>query len=79
MDDLNIMTSENAYELSLLALKQLMEVSPDTKFSIVKPDIDALMGDYAGITFEQVFADALNTQPGIKKSRTKQGACPQKY
>lgn len=68
MDDLNIMTSENAYELSLLALKQLMEVSPDTKFSIVKPDIDALMGDYAGITFEQVFADALNTQPGIKKA-----------
>lgn len=68
MDDLNIMSAENSYDLSLLALKQLMEMSPDTNFSIVKPDINALMGSYAAVSYEDVFQQALRTQPGIKQA-----------
>lgn len=68
MDDLNIMSAENAYDISLLSLKQLMELSPDTNFNIIKPDINAVMSEYAAISYESVFQKALHTQPNIKQA-----------
>src|SRR5690606_10943622 len=53
-DELNIMTSENAYQLSLLNLKQLMEMSPDTVFTLVKPNIAEVMAEYAITSFDDV-------------------------
>ncbi len=67
-DELNIMSSENAYELSMLNLKQLMEMSPDTTFELVKPDIAEIMSDYAVLSFEEVFSQALGTQPTIEQA-----------
>ena len=68
MDDLNIMSAENAYDISLLSLKQLMELSPDTNFNIIKPDINAVMSEYAALSYESVFQKALHTQPNIKQA-----------
>ena len=68
VDDLNSMTAENSYELSLLALKQLMEKSPNSDIAIVKPDIHALVASYAGLSFDEVFQKALVTQPNIKQA-----------
>lgn len=64
-DELSIMTSENAYELSLLNLKQLMEMSPDTVFALEKPNIAEIMAEYAILSFDDVFQKALVTQPAI--------------
>lgn len=67
-DELNIMSSENAYELSLLNLKQLMELSPDTTFSLEKPSIADIMAEYAITSFDDVFKKALLTQPVIEQA-----------
>lgn len=67
-DELNIMSSQNAYDLSLLALKQLMEMPPDTQITLVKPDIAGLMAEYAGISYEEVFEQALLTQPAVEQA-----------
>ncbi|MFD1769048.1 TolC family protein [Sphingobacterium suaedae] len=67
-DELNIMTSENAYQLSMLNLKQLMEMSPDTVFTLIKPNIADVMAEYAVTSFDDVFSQALITQPGIEQA-----------
>lgn len=67
-DELNVMSSENAYELSLLNLKQLMELSPDTTFSLEKPSIADIMAEYAVTSFDDVFKRALMTQPDIEQA-----------
>ena len=67
-DELNIMTSENAYQLSMLNLKQLMEMSPDTTIILVKPDVAEVMSAYAVLSFEEVFSQALGTQPIIEQA-----------
>ncbi|PRD48587.1 TolC family protein [Sphingobacterium haloxyli] len=67
-DELNIMSSENAYELSLLNLKQLMELSPDTTFGLEKPSIADIMAEYAVTSFDDVFRKALLSQPAIEQA-----------
>lgn len=67
-DELNIMSSENAYELSLLNLKQLMELSPDTTFHLEKPELADVMAEYAVTSFDDVFEKALLTQPAIEQA-----------
>ena len=67
-DDLNIMSSENAYQLSLLNLKQLMELSPDTVFTLEKPSIAEIMAEYTVTSFDEVFTKALVTQPAIEQA-----------
>jgi len=67
-DELNIMTSENAYDLSMLNLKQLMELPPDTSISLIKPDIAEVMSAYAILSFEEVYSQALGTQPVIEQA-----------
>src|SRR5690606_21478120 len=62
-DELNIMSSENAYELSLLNLKQLMELSPDTMFTLKKPSIADIMAKYGISSFDDECIKALLTQP----------------
>src|SRR5690606_35043204 len=67
-DELNTMSSENAYELSMLNLKQLMELSPDTTFSLEKPSIADIMAEYAITSFDDVFKKALLAQPDIEQA-----------
>lgn len=67
-DELNSMVSENAYALSLLNLKQLMELSPDTTFDLEKPDISDVVAKYALVTYEDIFNQALRTQPAIEQA-----------
>lgn len=67
-DELNTMSSENAYELSMLNLKQLMELSPDTTFSLEKPSIAEIMAEYAITSFDDVFKKALLEQPAIEQA-----------
>ena len=67
-DELNSMSSENAYELSMLNLKQLMELSPDTSFTLAKPKLEEIMSEYMMHSFSEVFNKALQTQPAIAQA-----------
>ena len=67
-DELNSMSSENAYELSMLNLKQLMELSPDTSFTLAKPKLEEIMSEYVMHSFSEVFNKALQTQPAIAQA-----------
>lgn len=67
-DELNVMTSDNAYELSILALKQLMEMRPDTIIELIKPDVDVLMAEYVAMPFEDVYHKSLAVQPDIEQA-----------
>ncbi len=66
-DDQAIIQAKNAIELNYLNLKQLLEVDPNTEISIEKPQVvvpsDAQPGT---VTFREVYASALSTQPEIK-------------
>jgi len=68
VDELNIMSAQNAHELSLLALKQLMEMPADAEITLAKPDIADLMGEYAAVSQEEIFGKALASRPEIEQA-----------
>ncbi len=67
-DELNLQTNSNAYELSILTLKQLMEINPQDELRIIVPAADQINtvpeieGPYA------IFQKALSFQPEIKQA-----------
>lgn len=68
-DELNLVNARNAYESSLLALKQLMELPPQTDLQLVKPKVEAInhvLGQYAAI---DVFEKAKSFNPELKKAQ----------
>lgn len=68
-DELNVMTSQNAYELALLALKQLMEMSPDTVITLENPNVDDFLSDGVPSKYQDIYQQALKTQPDIAIAR----------
>lgn len=77
-DELNLVNARNAYESSLLALKQLMEMSPQSDLQLVKPEVEAMeyiLGQYAAA---DVFEKAKSFNPELKKAQIdKQAALKQ--
>jgi len=67
-DDLNAMSAQNAHELSLLALKQLMEMPADAEIELAKPNIEGTMGAYAAVSYEETFRQALSARPEIEQA-----------
>lgn len=67
-DDLSVTSAENAYQLSILDLKQLMEMDPATEIVLVKPelpDVEDLVTSYKA---EGVFQEAIKSYPDIKQA-----------
>ncbi|MDA9555100.1 TolC family protein [Pelobium sp.] len=65
-NELNLTNAENAYELSLLNLKQLMEIDPQRNIEIVIPAVDninQLETNYSGY---DVYSKAVQNYPDIK-------------
>lgn len=65
-DELNVTSARNAYELSILNLKQLMEMDPAENIVLEKPNIERI--ENTAITYDagEVFATALAVQPDIQ-------------
>ncbi|AIM36549.1 TolC family protein [Sphingobacterium sp. SG20118] len=77
-DQLNLVNAKNAYESSLLALKQLMELSPQTDLQLVKPQVEAIDQVLEQYTAETVFDKAKSFNPELKKAQLdKQAALKQ--
>lgn len=65
-DQLNITTSRNDYELSILNLKQLMEIDSEKEIVLESPnveDVEALVANYSAVG---VYDKALNFFPEIR-------------
>src|SRR5690606_31671107 len=65
-DELNVTSAENAFELSMLNLKQLMEMDPSEDIALEKPpvaDVEQIGTPYAAA---EVYQQALKAQPDIE-------------
>src|SRR5690606_6475920 len=68
-DELNVTSAKNAYALSLLTLKQLMEMDPGREIALetpALPAVDSLVSSYAA---EEVFSRAIRQFPEIEQAR----------
>ncbi len=65
-DELNVTSARNAYELSMLNLKQLMEMDPAEDIMLEKPDIE--LEEQTAVIYDpsEIFATALEAQPDIQ-------------
>lgn len=68
LDNQNIITAENNITIALLGLKQLLRLDPDVVMQVQAPEnIDVLL-DPDALTFEEVYASALKSQPSVQAS-----------
>ena len=70
--ELNLTTAQNQYDLSILVLKQYMEMDPTTNITVEKPDISKL-GDVKTIyDASEVIKTALTVNPDVKLAELQQ-------
>jgi len=67
-DELNQVNLKNSYELSLLTLKQLMEMSPQNEISLVRPSVENVIINQENKSAIEIFNTALTRQPDIQKA-----------
>lgn len=65
-DELSVTSARNAYELSMLNLKQLMEMDPAEDIVLEKPDIEQLENTTVAYDAGELFAKAVTVQPDIR-------------
>lgn len=65
-DELSVTSARNAYELSMLNLKQLMEMDPAEDIMLEKPDIELVENTTVAYDAGELFATAVAVQPDIR-------------
>lgn len=65
-DELNITTAQNAYELSMLNLKQLMEWDPATSMDLVRPSVESVRLHASRMDAPEIVDRAIADYPEIK-------------
>ncbi|MBK1439149.1 TolC family protein [Parapedobacter sp. ISTM3] len=68
-DELNVTTAQNAFELSMLNLKQLMEMDPSVEITLENPalpDVNAVESNYLA---NEVYRQAVSTFPDIRQAQ----------
>lgn len=68
-DELNVTTAQNAYDLALLDLKQLMELDPAVEIELVKPQLDDFENTTRIYSAAQVFEEAAAIYPDLRVAR----------
>ncbi|HWB64058.1 MAG TPA: TolC family protein [Chitinophagales bacterium] len=68
-DDATIVNAKGSYELAVLALKQLLQLTDDQPFDVIVPQVNAdNLESIAGLSPVSVYSTAVNTQPSIKSA-----------
>lgn len=65
-DELNVTSAQNAFELSILNLKQLMEMNPAEQITLEKPTIESVEAIPVLHNANDVYQQAIALQPDIK-------------
>jgi outer membrane protein len=73
----NITTAENQTDLAILALKQYMEMKPETQITIEKPDISKLTDIKTYYDPQEVLSTALTVNPDVKLAEVQAKAAEQ--
>lgn len=63
----NVTTADNNYQISLLTLRQLMNLDSISNFTIVRPEINVQDNQLLQNNIQSVYEDGLKTQPSIKR------------
>src|SRR5690606_1460603 len=66
---LNVTTAQNAYDLALLDLKQLVELDPAVEIQLVKPQVDDFENTAHIYSAAQVFEEAAAIYPDLRVAR----------
>lgn len=75
--ELNYTNAENALELSLLTLKQYMEMTPQTDITVEKPDISKLTDIKTLYNAEEVLKTAMAVNPDVLLAEQREKATQQ--
>lgn len=67
-DEVNVVSSENNYQLSMLSLKQLMNFDSVTNFSVARPEISMPENAQLETNISAIYENGLKNQPSIKSS-----------
>lgn len=67
-NEVQVINAENAYNLSILQLKQALQISASDPFEIVVPDIELEVLPLAGLTAEDIYDIAIGKMPNIKSA-----------
>jgi outer membrane protein len=75
--ELGLVNAQNQLELSILILKQYMEIPPTTQITVEKPDISKLTDVNTTFDAQSVLATALNVNPDVKLAEAQQAVSAQ--
>lgn len=65
-DELNVTTAQNAYEMSILNLKQLMEMDPLQHIQLERPNVEGIRLEINRMSAADIFGEAVEIYPEIK-------------
>lgn len=68
-DELNVTTAQNAYDLAILDLKQLMELHPAVEIQLIKPNVTEFEQTTAAYSAAQVYEEASAIYPDLRVAR----------
>jgi len=67
-NEVQVINAENAYNLSILQLKQALQIPAGDPFEILVPDIELEVLPLAGLTVNDIYDIATGTMPNIKSA-----------
>lgn len=75
--ELNLTTAQNQLDLSVLVLKQYMEMDPSTKIDVERPDISKITDVQTLFVPGDILSTALNVNPDVKLAEAQEAVSKQ--
>ena len=67
-EDVNVIISDNNYQIAMLTLKQLLNLDTLNNFNISRPNVDILNNELATLSVQNIYELALKNQHSIKSA-----------
>ncbi len=67
-EDVNVIISDNNYQIAMLTLKQLLNLDTLNNFNISRPNVDILNNELASLSVQNIYELALKNQHSIKSA-----------
>ncbi len=68
-DNASVINADNNYQLTLLTLKQLLNLDSVNQFNITRPNIEIAQSDLSSLSVQNIYETALNNQHSIKSAQ----------
>ncbi|MES2567907.1 MAG: TolC family protein [Bacteroidota bacterium] len=65
-EEVNVISSDNNYQIALLSLKQLLNLDSLNNFNISRPNVDILNNELATLSVQTIYETALTNQHSVK-------------